>query len=109
MKNKTIEALEKLIVLKDETIKELERQVLLLKSQPPVIVPQLPEQPYQPVNPWAPVNPQWPWSQPWYGGPYIITSGTSATIPNDPNATYTLQTSDGTSNILNLKDIPRVG
>ena len=29
MENKTIEALEKLIALKDETIKELERQVQL--------------------------------------------------------------------------------
>ena len=50
MKNKQIEALEKLIALKDETIKELERQVQLLKNQPPVVVPQFPEIPHTPVE-----------------------------------------------------------
>jgi len=36
MENKTIEALEKLIAIKDETIKELEKQIQLLKSQPTI-------------------------------------------------------------------------
>ena len=86
MKNKTIEALEKLIALKDETIKELERQVQLIKNQPPVVVPQLPTEPFVPTNPWPqPVNPQWPWSQPYYGQPSVITSGSTAIIPNEQN------------------------
>ena len=34
MENKTIEALEKLVAIKDETIKELEKQIQLLRNQP---------------------------------------------------------------------------
>ena len=58
MKNKQIEALEKLIAVKDETIKELEKQIQLLKNQPPVMVPQFPEIPQTPINPWSqPITP----------------------------------------------------
>jgi hypothetical protein len=114
MANKQIEALEKLIALKDETIKELERQVQLLKNQPPVVVPQFPEIPQVPINPWSqpinpwsqPINPQWPWSQPSYG-PYIVTSGTTVTITNDPTATYTLTNSDSSTNVIDFKTCSR--
>lgn len=101
MKNKKIEALEKLIALKDETIKELERQVQLLKSQPPIYI-NTPTVPVQPYTPYLPVNPQWPWSQPFYGNPYIITSGDP--IIMDPNKPYTVTTTlSDTSNVITLK------
>lgn len=94
MENKTIEALEKLIALKDETIKELERQVQLLKSQPPVSIPSqpfTPSVPYpyipqQPAYPWQPISPGWPY------GTWITISDT--TVPINPCA--------GSSNTLTL-------
>lgn len=76
----TIKALEKLIQVKDETIKELEKQIQLLKAQnieQPIypILPQVPQNPWQPYYPTAP----------WYN-PYIITN--SDTIKFDPNQVY---------------------
>lgn len=38
MENKTIEALEKLLSIKDETIKELEKQIQLLKNHTPLTI-----------------------------------------------------------------------
>lgn len=106
MKNKQIEALEKLIAVKDETIKELEKQIQLLKNQPPVMVPQFPEIPQTPINPWSqPITPQQPWSQPWYG-PCVITSA-NLTNTNDPNTAYIIANSDGNTTTFNISDIPR--
>jgi hypothetical protein len=54
MKNnlkQVIKELERLILLKEETIKELERQIQHLKNQPPTIVPQFPTQPFIPNQP----------------------------------------------------------
>lgn len=108
MKNKQIEALEKLMALKDETIKELERQLQLLKNQPPVVVPQIqPYQPAPPINaPYLPISPQQPWYQPSNPlvPPYIITCGDSEAITNDPNITVTLTNSDNISNVVKLND-----
>ncbi len=124
MENKTIEALEKLVTLKDETIKELERQIQLLKNQPPVVVPQFPLQPYQPAQPISLPYIQTP--NPLYP-PYIVTSdGTSRSITitgdplplgsvqmgsnqqiTNPNITYTLTNADGSANIINLKECSR--
>ena len=112
MENKTIEALEKLVALKDETIKELERQIQLLKNQPGINVPYMPTQPYQPNT--GPLYPQTPWQS-----PYIVTCGDSTTITSfntpdsvnsnctqwDPNATYTL-TSNGHTEVIDMKNIP---
>lgn len=83
MANKRIEALEKLLAIKDETIKELERQVQLLKNQPPIVVPQI--QPYTPANPiypWSP-NPQSPW------GTWITISDSSNSVTVDPSVITT--------------------
>jgi hypothetical protein len=86
MENKTIEALEKLIALKEETIKELERQVQLFKNQPPIVVPQQPIQPIQqPLSPWPFTQPYQPTQFPW--GTVIITStsdGGSISFTGDP-------------------------
>ena len=102
MKNKQIEALEKLIVLKNETIKELERQVQLLKNQPPIVIPQTqPDQPLPIGMPSVPVSPQWPYTQLRYG-PYIITSGSNATLISNPNC-------DGSTNTINLVTNCRTG
>lgn len=101
MENKQIEALEKLVAVKDETIKELERQILLLKTQPQIAIPQFPQ---TPLNPWTlPHTPQqYPWSQP-YAGQQLM--GTTL----DPNATYTLTNfSDGSTNVIDLKTCSRV-
>jgi hypothetical protein len=78
MENKTIEALEKLIQIKDETIKELEKQIQLLKSQPilPIQPTQPIQQPYYPGQqqtfPWSPLSPPWVVTS-------ISTSGGTAT------------------------------
>lgn len=62
MTNKRIEALQKLIAVKDETIKELERQIQLLKNQSPIVIPQA--QPYIPSHPIPyPNQPAWPGQQ----------------------------------------------
>jgi hypothetical protein len=102
MKNKQTEALEKLIATKDETIKELERQVQLLKNQPPVVI----TQPY--VPPTIPQSPTYPWYQPTYQ-PYIVTCGTTTSITNDPNTIYTTHTNGQCSisnNIVPLNGMP---
>lgn len=88
MANKRIEALEKLVALKEETIKELERQVQLLKNQPPVVIPQL--QPYQPLNPiTVPIQPAWPGqpNQPWWGT-VIVSDSMNRTLAVDSNTPY---------------------
>jgi hypothetical protein len=108
MANKRIEALEKLLAIKEETIKELERQVQLLKNQPPVVVPQI--QPYQPLNPiTVPNQPATPWqpNQPWWGTVIVSNGDSSNTFTVDPNTPFTLTNADGTSKLLNLNDIPR--
>lgn len=118
MENKTIEVLEKLISLKDETIKELERQIQLLKNQPPISFPQAPAQPYTPAtNPYTqPVNPQWPWTQPWYtitsvsGNPAITLTGDPlplGSIQYGPSATHTFTNTNGSTNIIDINKIAR--
>ncbi len=119
MENKTIEALEKLLQIKEETIKELEKQIQLLKNQPPVVIPQT--QPLQPVtNPWYPPN---PWSpgggQPWYGS-YIVTSGSGSTsvgLTGDPLplgsiqmgcTTFSITDADGTTNIYDSDSVSHI-
>jgi len=117
MENKTIEALEKLIQIKDDTIKELEKQISLLKNQPTINVPNFnvpftptsqPTQPYNPqpfvspnTTPYSPLNP------PWFisggnlpegsiqMGPNNSGNITITNTPNDPNATWTFTTSEG--------------
>jgi len=91
MENKTIEALEKLIQIKDETIKELEKQIQLLKNQPiqqPITVPYYP-QPF--TAPWYPNPIIGPTTNPFtnpLSPPYIITS-TGTTGPDTPNLSIT--------------------
>jgi hypothetical protein len=115
MENKTIEALEKLVALKDETIKELERQVQLLKNQPTLNVPFMPTQPYSPANPIQTITN--PFTQFPYGTVISnITNGSNYTSnipePNrgcvtfNPNATYTLTTADGT-NVIDIAQTAR--
>lgn len=57
---KQIEALKKLISVKDETIKELERQIQVLKNQPPIYINNQPvtisTYPTNPINPWQQPN-----------------------------------------------------
>jgi hypothetical protein len=86
MDNKTIEALEKLVQIKDETIKELEKQIQLLKNQSPVIVPNL--NPQLQTAPWHPNPIIGPGITPPLYPPYIITSvsgdSSSITLTGDP-------------------------
>jgi len=120
MENKTIEALEKLVALKDETIKELERQIQLLKNQP--YIPSPIQQPY--VNPLIGTQTYiTPFSNP-ITSPFYTTSGGASgatstailTTPNingtsvtfNPSTTYTLTNSDGSSNVIDLKTCSRV-
>jgi hypothetical protein len=114
--NKTIEALEKLIQIKDETIKELEKQIQLLKKQSANPITQ-PFHPVLPVNPLQPItmplNPN-PWQQ-----PYIVFSeGTSANItiigdPLPPGAVqscvsqWDITNSNGSTNIVDFNTAQR--
>lgn len=94
-----VKELERLLQLKEETIKELQKQIGILRTQPvqPITQPLYPLQPIQtPVQPW----------QPW-GQPYIITSGQTNTLINDPNVSYTLTNSDGTSVTYTLDNMPK--
>jgi hypothetical protein len=80
MENKQIEALEKLIVIKDQTIVELERQIQLLKNQSIISIPQVQTSPYAP--PFIPGQPQqihtWP-----YELQVTCGNGTSGSISVD--------------------------
>lgn len=110
MENEIIESMKKLLQLKEETIKELERQIQLLKNQPNINQLLFPLQPiapapYVPVNPWItqPINP--------LQTPYIITSdgnpipivGTG-TLPNGSVQTI----SSSPSNISDMLIFPSV-
>ncbi len=108
MENKTIEALEKLVSLKDETIKELERQIQLLKTQPGINVPYMTTQPYQPSQPLVGTVPHNP-LQPYCTWGAIISDGTNSNwaITTDGNSTYTLINTDGSANVINLKECSR--
>ena len=110
MENKTIEALEKLVSLKDETIKELERQIQLLKNPPDVNlnVPYVSTQPYQPSQPLVGTVPHNP-LQPYGTSGAIISDGTNSNwaITTDGNSTYTLINTDGSANVINLKECSR--
>lgn len=93
MENKTIESLEKLVKIKDETIKELEKQIELLKNKAQPSLPYYPLQPIQTpiVNP---INPYSPQPNPFGLPPYIITSiygmdTVSITPTNNTNSNIT--------------------
>ena len=82
----TIEALEKLIQIKNDTIKELEKQIQLLKSQPPQVItfpnePVYPHQPYYPLQPITTpiVNPSLPY------GSITISDGTNIVFKSSEN------------------------
>jgi hypothetical protein len=67
MEEKIIELYQEIIKMKDAEISRLQGELALAKmGQQP-----LP----QPINPWQPIGPAEPWNpNPWWTGPYIITS-----------------------------------
>lgn len=129
MDNKTIEALEKLVEIKNETIKELEKQIQLLKNQPSISAPDWMDPntlriPIQPLNPFpfvspTPSTPNWIISGsklpegsiqaiPNASGNITLDSVPNASgsisianVPNNPNAIWAITNSDGLSNAIN--------
>ena len=87
MENKHIESLEKLIAIKDETIKELERQVQILKAsliQPAPVVPNF-QWPTVTPNTQPYINPLSP--------PYTITSvGGAGTVTSSSDSCSIINT-----------------
>lgn len=131
---KQIEALKKLVSLKDETIKELERQIQLLKNQSTVTLSAPVLEPYSPTHPFIgggsvvpltfstptddsrftnplpivrPINPLFPSYTVTYNTPNHMGTNLTFLNPNDPNITYTVTNSDGSTNVVDINKIAR--
>lgn len=112
MENKTIEALEKLLKIKDETIKELEKQISLFKNQPSISAPYYSSQPISvpftsPVYPPGQTSPYV--NNPVLYPPYIITS--DIVLPPGSQQSGTITSPNGaTSSIITIdNNLPFTG